>query len=323
MRGAWWATVTVAVVCVAGSTSSVLGQTGEGGDQATAPTLTPGTLAYDRSMWLGLLREHGKIRRTVRHTEVGVDAVTESEDPMVAAAITDHAFAMQRRMQSGSMVRRWDPVFAGLFREHESMHIEVTRTTKGVRISERGEDATSRALLRAHAIGLSAFVRGGFDVSPDETELFAADAPLPPDELTIGGIDHRFLLESITAEEVAALAAAGTDVVIDSPGSAIVRDATVKAGLRYVAVPSGDAAGAARLVRSTLESAEAEGLVISFICAEGNVLGGAWARYRVSEEGAAPDVALAEALAMQSLDPIEEARLELSLVELSVTSAPE
>jgi len=129
----------------------------------------PGTLAYDKGVWMHLLEHHASIRRDVRHLENGVEAVTESDDPAIAALIQDHALAMQRRMRLGARVRVWDPVFLELFDNADKVHLEIMTTGKGVKIVETSDDPHVVMLLRSHAAGLSDFVREGFEASAKAT----------------------------------------------------------------------------------------------------------------------------------------------------------
>ncbi len=133
----------------------------------------PGTVAYDRDVWTDLLDTHDAIHRSVKHIDGGVEAVTESDDPAVAAKIKDHAFAMQRRMKEGLRVRQWDPLFVALFDRHDAITLVVVETEKGVSIRETSSDPEVVALLQAHAAGVDAMVREGFSASRVET-------PMPP-----------------------------------------------------------------------------------------------------------------------------------------------
>jgi hypothetical protein len=98
------------------------------------------SVAKDRDGWQHLLSVHAAIRRTLMHSERDgrgiVEATTESDDPIVAARIIEHAKAMQARMKVGAQVRVWDPVFAELFKKHGAVTIDVTPTDKGVKIGE-------------------------------------------------------------------------------------------------------------------------------------------------------------------------------------------
>lgn len=283
-----------------------------------APAAQPGTLAYDRGVWHELLDKHTAIRRVVRHTPDGVEAVTESDDPAVAAKIRDHAFAMQARMRTGSRVRVWDPVFEEMFTRHDAFTIDVKSTEKGVSISERAADQESLALMRAHAIGVSEFVRGGFGVSGRETPRFDPAGPLPAPELIIGGVPHRFLLTQPDAAQIHALAHEGVRTVVNfrPHGEHPTYDeqaAAASAGLTYVNLPY---AGADELTdaildgaRATLRDAKAANAAVALHCRSGNRAGPAWAAYRVLDDGVPLDQALREAKAMQMRDPALETRV--------------
>ena len=106
-------------------------------------------MAQDRDVWMELLAANTKIRRTDRHTESWVEAITESGDPAVAAKIIDHTKAMQARTKVGAQVRIWDPIFADLFKKHGTVTIDVTPTEKGVNIVERSDDREAK-IGRAH-----------------------------------------------------------------------------------------------------------------------------------------------------------------------------
>lgn len=134
-----------------------------------APEAAPGTIAYDRDIWLSLIDDHTKINRTMTELPNGVEAVTESDDPDVAARIRNHAFAMQRRLREGGRVRQWDPVFVKLFEYREKFHLDVQATDKGVRILETSDDPEVVRILHSHAAGVSAMVKEGSAVSGDET----------------------------------------------------------------------------------------------------------------------------------------------------------
>jgi acetolactate decarboxylase len=276
-------------------------------------------VAEDRDVWQQLLSDHAAIRRTLVHREqngVGiVEATTESDDPAVAARIIDHALAMQARMKVGAQVRVWDPVFAELFKKHGAVTIEVTPTDKGVTIIERSADPEAVALLRAHAMGVSEFVREGHAAGQRRTRRFNAGDPLPPPELAIGGVPHRFLLMQPDAGQLAGLKAGGVDIVINFRKPAEhpeynERAAAEGAGMTYCNMPY---AGAAEItdelldsVRAAIKAADEKGDTATLHCRTGNRIGPGWASYRVLDKGVPIEQAIGEAKAMRMLDPLME-----------------
>lgn len=280
-------------------------------------------LGYDKGVWLGLLRDHGHIRRTIHHSETGLTAITESDDPKVAAAIIDHAMGMKARMQTGSFVRRWDPVFAELFDNHEAVSIEVTETPRGVRISETGTHPDAIRFLRSHALGLSDFVRGGFEFSPLDTPMLPTGAPLPADELTIGGIEHRFILEVPSLQQIEYLKGVETPIerivqcgAADSKDG--LRELAASTGLGFDTVAFPDAAilddDTIEAARKAVREIAQEESVVAIICTDAPLLGVGWAAYRALDEGIPVAQAMNEARAMHEMDPVHDALAEVYLV---------
>jgi hypothetical protein len=77
---------------------------------------------------------------------------------------------MQERVQENAPVRIWDPVFADLFKNGHKVRLELHKTEKGVRIVETSDDAETVKLLKAHALGVSEFVKEGFEAAGRETK---------------------------------------------------------------------------------------------------------------------------------------------------------
>lgn len=120
-------------------------------------------LRADQDVFHFLLRHRADIRRSVKQIEGGVETLTESDKPEVAAKIQEHVAVMHRRVTTGRGFRYWDELFAAIFEQHESIRMEVERTTKGVRVVETSNEPTVTALIRAHAQVVSNFVARGFD----------------------------------------------------------------------------------------------------------------------------------------------------------------
>ncbi len=135
---------------------------------ASQPTPPPGTLAYDKSIFTGLLADHDSIRRTVREIDGGIEATTESDDPAVAARLADHVTAMKHRIETGARVRQWDPLYIAIFDRAEAIHLDIERTAKGVRVRETSTDPRAIALIRSHAGVVTGFAASGFEESAKE-----------------------------------------------------------------------------------------------------------------------------------------------------------
>jgi protein tyrosine phosphatase (PTP) superfamily phosphohydrolase (DUF442 family) len=289
------------------------------GDATTkAPTdnTHPGvnSVGYDRDMWQQLLTDAPSIRRSVFYTPTGVQAVTESDDPAVAARIKEHAFAMQARMKTGARVRVWDQVFQELFDNHAKVRLEVTPTEKGVRIVEAADSPEVAALLWSHAAGVSDFVREGHEAGRRATARIAPGTP-PPPEVTFGGVRHRILLSQPSAQQLASLKAAGADEIINfrKPSEHPEFDessAAAEAGLGYCSLPFGLAEELTDDIitstRSALRVAGEQGKIVVMHCRTGNRVGPAWIAWRVLDERIPLEQAVREARFMQMVTPAYE-----------------
>lgn len=277
----------------------------------------PGTLAYDRGMWQQLLSDHTRIRRVVKFTESGVEATTESDDPAVAGRIIDHAKAMQERVKAGAQVRVWDPVFAELFKRHESVMLEITPTEKGVTILEKSDDPETLMLLRSHALGVNDFVRNGHESGRRETRRLKVGDPVPVSEVAIGGVPHRFLMSQPDGGQVTMLKNAGVSQVVNfrKPAEHANYDeagAAKAAGMEYCNLPY---SGPQELNDELLDQARAAigdankiGRSAALHCRTGNRVGPGWASYRVLDQGVPLVQALAEARAIGTHDPLMESK---------------
>lgn len=108
-----------------------------------------------------LFAGHANLRREVKLTADGYTALTESEDPALAAALKKHVGQMQSRLASGLSVRRWDPAFAQYCDHYDEMEHVFTPTAKGVRMTVKGRTAKAAKIAQNHASIISAFVAHG------------------------------------------------------------------------------------------------------------------------------------------------------------------
>lgn len=134
-----------------------MGQGGPGRGMRSDPTF-----ADDRETFHDLLGDHDKVERTVTPLPNGVRTRTTSEDPELAAKISEHVAAMYARMKENRPVRRWDPLFAALFDKADQVEIDVKPIDGGVEVTETSADPETAALIRAHAETVSRFVEHGF-----------------------------------------------------------------------------------------------------------------------------------------------------------------
>ncbi len=137
----------------------------------------------DQAVFHYLLEHHEEIRRTVTKTTQGVETLTESDNPEVAAKIQEHVVSMKARVEEGRGLRFWDELFATIFRNYQKIEMKVEKTERGVRVTETSTDPYGVLLIQAHAEVVSGFVARGFAESsknhpvPDSGQPDRASAP--------------------------------------------------------------------------------------------------------------------------------------------------
>tara|TARA_R110002095_G_scaffold177271_3_gene154592 strand:- start:4112 stop:5212 length:1101 start_codon:yes stop_codon:yes gene_type:complete len=109
-----------------------------------------------------LLAHHKQIKRTVKELPNGVNTVTESNDPQVAAKIQEHVYWMKERVRKQQPIRMRDPLFTELFKHADQISIAYEKTVKGVRVTEISDDPYVAKIIKAHAKTVSEFVERGF-----------------------------------------------------------------------------------------------------------------------------------------------------------------
>lgn len=127
---------------------------GRGGDAA---------FIADRDMFHSLLSHRADIRREVKKTEHGVETLTESDKPEVAATIQKHVASMEKRVKDKKPIHLRDPLFAEVFRHADKIKFVYEKTEKGMRVTETSDDPYVAKLIQAHADVVSLFIKNGFD----------------------------------------------------------------------------------------------------------------------------------------------------------------
>lgn len=134
----------------------------------------------DQAVFHYLLEHHQEIRRSVTKTANGVETLTESDNPEVAAKIQEHVAAMKVRVEEGRGLRFWDELFAAIFRNYKKIEMTVEKTENGVRVTETSTDPYAVLLIQAHAEVVSGFVARGFAESSQNHPAPPADKQEPP-----------------------------------------------------------------------------------------------------------------------------------------------
>jgi hypothetical protein len=115
----------------------------------------------DMELFHFLLDNGDRITRTVKQIPEGVETLTESEDPEIAAKIREHVRSMYDRVEEGRPIHLRDPLFAEIFDHADEIHMEMTETEKGLRVRETSENPYVVKLIQAHAEVVNRFVENG------------------------------------------------------------------------------------------------------------------------------------------------------------------
>lgn len=162
----------------------------------TVPILAQGMPKEARDDIHVLFNRRDRVERTVEKTASGYIAVTTASDPAVAAALKSHVKQMSERLESGLMVRRWDPAFAEYVRHYKNIDHKFEPIEQGIRVVVNGKTPEAVKAAQNHATIITSFVNDGWEAhdrahpAANETEIDPAPkavSPAPTKECCGGG----------------------------------------------------------------------------------------------------------------------------------------
>ncbi len=115
----------------------------------------------DRELFQFLLQNHDKISRTVKELPNGVETLTQSAVPEIAARIKEHVYWMKQRVENKQPIRMRDPLFAEIFKHADKIKMVYEETPAGIRVIETSNDPYVAKLIQEHAKVVSEFVKRG------------------------------------------------------------------------------------------------------------------------------------------------------------------
>jgi uncharacterized protein len=130
----------------------------------------------DRQVFQYLLANHTQIRRSVEILPDGVETLTESDVPEIAAKLKEHVDWMKHRVEAKHPIRMRDPLFAEIFAHADKISLTYEETEHGVRVKETSKDAYVVKLIQSHAQVVTGFVERGFDEARKNHALPAVDS---------------------------------------------------------------------------------------------------------------------------------------------------
>jgi hypothetical protein len=120
-----------------------------------------GMMQGDMQLVHQLFADRSLIRRTVEEIPGGIRAVTESDDPQVAALIQQHVTSMYQRVEGGQEFSMMSSTLPIMFANADRYQRELETTPKGVAITETSDDPHMAAVIRSHGREVSDFVDYG------------------------------------------------------------------------------------------------------------------------------------------------------------------
>ncbi|CAN1208680.1 hypothetical protein TUMEXPCC7403_00565 [Tumidithrix helvetica PCC 7403] len=113
-----------------------------------------------------LFADRDLVHRTVEQIPNGIRAVTESDDPEIAARIQTHVAKMYRHLDEKSAFPGigMAPTLPELFRNVDRYQRQMQMTPKGVIVSETSSDADMVLLIREHAREVDRFISEGMPI---------------------------------------------------------------------------------------------------------------------------------------------------------------
>jgi len=120
-----------------------------------------------------LLEGHTSLKRETEHLPNGIRTCTTSDDPELARILLRHAEDMKARFTKGRAIRSWDPLFAMLFEQRDTIHVELIAREDGLCAELTCTDPALIPLIHAHDEALMQFVTAGRVAASKES-------PVPP-----------------------------------------------------------------------------------------------------------------------------------------------
>jgi len=120
-----------------------------------------------------LLEGHTSLKRVTEHLPNGIRTCTTSDDPELARILLRHAEDMNARFAKGRAIRSWDPLFAMLFEQRDTIHVELIAREDGLCAELTCTDPALIPLIHAHDEALMRFVAEGRTAASQES-------PVPP-----------------------------------------------------------------------------------------------------------------------------------------------
>jgi hypothetical protein len=110
-----------------------------------------------------LAEHHQQFERKVTMTAKGYTATTTTKNKELARKLQTHVAYMKKRMESGAMVRRWDPAYAEMSEHYDDLEATIEKVEGGVRATINGKNDRAIKIAQNHAKIVTSFTRKGME----------------------------------------------------------------------------------------------------------------------------------------------------------------
>lgn len=159
------ATYTLVIVMAAVAISDVaVAQPGRGQGRGLRRGMS-GEMREDMITLHALFAARDKISRSVKMLPNGAEAITESDDPKVAALLQEHVPAMEGRVHDDKPLppMTFHPIFVELIKHANDYTLTHEETDRGMKAIYRSEKPFVIMLVQEHAKLVSRFVKNGME----------------------------------------------------------------------------------------------------------------------------------------------------------------
>lgn len=117
-----------------------------------------------------MAEHHKEFERKVTMTEKGYTATTTTKNKELAKKLQTHVTYMEKRMNSGAMVRRWDPAYAEMSEHYDELEATIEKVEGGIRATIAGKTLRAVKIAQNHARIVTSFTRRGMEEVQKEHE---------------------------------------------------------------------------------------------------------------------------------------------------------
>jgi hypothetical protein len=108
-----------------------------------------------------LAEHHKEFTRKVTMTEKGYTATTTTKNKELAKKLQTHVAYMKKRLDSGAMVRRWDPAYAEMVAHYDDLEATIEEVDGGIRATINGKTPKAVKIAQNHARIVTGFIEKG------------------------------------------------------------------------------------------------------------------------------------------------------------------